>query len=144
MTTFLIRNSTRSLPLLGHILSGIVQLAALGTVGGTLFGVLFGVFATLLPGLPWTIAGLAGYFAISGGCAGFAVGLLGTWIEGKPETSDVVLAETMVASRYRQRQRSARPADAGTPRQPQNRVAALLNVKTHRTPSVVLRDPSRN
>jgi len=121
-------------------------MAAFGAAGGALFGVLFGIVATLLPGLPWSIAGLAGYFAISGGTAGFVVGLLGTWFEGRfdPETSDLVLAEMTASSNAIQRQHSVQPIDARASLIPLNRVAAVMNAKSNRTPSAALRDPSRN
>jgi hypothetical protein len=108
--------------------------------------VLFGIVATLLPGLPWTIAGLAGYFAISGGTAGFVVGLLGTWIEGKPdpENGNLILTATPPSPDAIPRQHSVQPIDAGTSRIPHNRGAAVMNAKTSRTPSVALRNPSRN
>jgi hypothetical protein len=108
--------------------------------------VLFGIVSTLLPGLPWTIAGLAGHFAISGGAAGFVVGLLGTWIEGKPdpENGNLVLTPTSPSPDAFRRQHSVQPIDSGTSRISPNRVAAVMNAKANRTPSVALRDPSRN
>jgi hypothetical protein len=145
MTTSM-NNSSRQLPLLGHVLHGTVQMSALGAAGGALFGVLFGLIATLLSGLPWTIAGLAGYFAISGGAAGFVVGMLGTWIEGRldPENGDFVRTATSPSPDSIERQLSVKPIDAGTSRIPQNRVAAVMNAKANRQPSIALRDPSRN
>src|SRR5882724_8732740 len=130
MTTF-IRNSTRPLSLAVQVLDQTLRMAAFGTVGGALFGVLFGIVATLLPGLPWTIAGLAGYFAISGGTAGFVVGSLGTWIEGKPdsETGNFLLTATPPSPDAIPRQYSVQPIDAGTSLIPLNRVAAVMNAK---------------
>lgn len=145
MTT-LIRNSTSPHSLPVQVLYQTLRLAAAGAAGGAFFGVLFGVVANLLPGLPWTIAGLAGYFAISGGSAGFLVGLLGTWFEGKPEpeTGDLIVAATLTSSNAIERQHSVPLVGAGMTRKPENRVAALMNTKANRTPGVALRNPSRN
>jgi len=145
MTT-LTRNSTQPLSLPVQVLYQTLRMAALGAAGGALLGALFGVVASLLPGLPWTIAGLAGYFAISGMSAGFLVGLLGTWFEGRsdPEAGDLIVAATLTSSTTIERQHSVPPTGAGMTRKPQNRVAALMNAKANRAPSAGPRSPSRN
>lgn len=56
--------------------------AAIGTASGGLFGIVFGAFGLLLAAESWSIATVAGYFAVCGAAAGAIVGGCRAVLEG--------------------------------------------------------------
>jgi hypothetical protein len=108
--------------------------------------VLFGILATLLPGLPWTIAGLAWHFAISGCSAGFIIGWCGPWFERESalDSDESVQAEKQDSAGPIDPQQFEGPIAAEISRLPSNRVETYMETAGRHLPSETVQDPLRN